>query len=141
MAGLITPQQAIAPGAQILTWRKITPLHRDFGAQSIRLPIAALTGGVPLVLANFKYGPMTIDRVIGAYLALGGITAGTVSLSEVSGWSWQKTVAGANQSNYWINLETLTDGINLTFTSSVSITAAMLVYISLYNIEIAPGVT
>jgi hypothetical protein len=136
---ILTPQQAITPGAAGLPWRMITPLHREFGAQSIRTQIPVLAGATPLQIANFKYGPMTIDRVIGVYLGIGGITAGTVTLQELgSNWSWTKTVA-ANQLNYWLNIETLQDGLDLVFTSSVAITQAMLVNISLFNVEIAPA--
>src|ERR1700757_5019855 len=73
------------PNFNLLTWRHITPLHKNNGAQSVRIPLV-MSANVPQTIFQFPYNPNTIDRVIGVYLGLGGVTAapGAFTLKEMN---------------------------------------------------------
>ena len=123
--------------SHVLPWRHNTPLHEEIGARVIRITPIIVGAGGSATLFNAPFHAGTIDRIIGVRLrAAGVVAAGTMTIADIaSGFSWS-IVAGTRFGNYDFNIETLSDLANIVFTSSVALTEAENVQVSLLNFEI-----
>lgn len=119
-----------------IPWRKATNLHRKMGARIIPFSQFTATANTAKTLFAGPYAEKTTDRVIGIMVHAIGATVG-------SGWILNELTTGylfnGGAANYAFNIITPNDFANITITSTIDWTAAMNVYVALFNVEIPPG--
>jgi len=126
-----------------LPWRKVSPLHKQLGARSLRFAYPG-GNGAPVIATPqslyLRYGPETgIDRIIGFSVMLGkGADAPELTMSELAtGWLFDHVFTANQGASVFGNLETFPDEINLTFSFAAATTRN--VYLAFYNFEIVPA--
>jgi len=126
-----------------LSWRKVSPLHKQLGARSLRFVYPA-GNGAPTIAAPqslyLRYGPETgIDRLIGFSIMLGkGADAPELTMSELAtGWLFDHVFTANQGASVFGNLESMPDEINLAFSFAAATTRN--VYLSFFNFEVVPA--
>ncbi len=133
----------IGVAAVPLSWRKISPLHKQLGVRSARFVYPG-GGGAPVLatpaIMNFRYGPEAgMDRIIGFSLLLGkGADTPEFTMSELAtGWLFDHVFTAGQGATVYGNIETLPDEINLSFSFAAATTRN--VYLSFFNFEVVPA--
>lgn len=127
-----------------LPWRKVTPLHKQLGSRSLRFNYSAgatLPSAAAPQVVNLRYDISTaIDRLIGFTLAImpGDNTQSNFILQENNtGWFFPYSYPGTIGAYITGCMETLPDEVNMQFSFSAELNAA--VYVAFQNLEVVPA--
>lgn len=125
-----------------LSWRKVAPLHRSYGARSLRYSFIGGNGmpltASPLILNNKFTAGQIMDRIIGFNLSIQASAVSTnLYMQELNtGWQFSYTYPGVKGVYIMGNIETLPDEINLSVAFDTQISGN--IYLAFYNFEIVP---